>query len=176
MRGGLFKIRFRGKMNGFIYKFMQFKIPQNVQIEDKIVGPLTFKQLITMGLGGGAAYLLYINLAKAYFWEAWLPPVALVSLVTLAFTFVRPLGVSFMHYVFLLIEFWFKPRQRSWVKGAGDIYVSVFTNLQTKPSKVAKRADKKHARDQHRLNDLDELTSILDSKDSRTSVLTAYKN
>lgn len=31
---------------------MQYKIPQNVQIEDKIVGPLTLKQLIICGVGG----------------------------------------------------------------------------------------------------------------------------
>lgn len=29
---------------------MQYKIPQNVQIEDKIVGPLTMKQLIICGI------------------------------------------------------------------------------------------------------------------------------
>lgn len=29
---------------------MQYKIPQNVQLEDKIVGPLTLKQLIIVGI------------------------------------------------------------------------------------------------------------------------------
>ena len=36
---------------------MQYKIPQNVQIEDKIVGPLTLKQLGILGFGGATAYL-----------------------------------------------------------------------------------------------------------------------
>ena|SRR3989338_5875093 len=153
---------------------MQFKIPQNVQIEDKIVGPLTFKQLAVLGLGGGIAYLIYINLAKTYFWEGWLPPVAFVVIVTLAFAFIKPLGVSFMHYVLLLAEFWLKPRKRMWIKGADDVYVSAFTNMNTNPTRVEKKANKKHSSDQHRLNDLDELTSILDSKDSRTSVLTTH--
>ncbi|MDP4008222.1 MAG: PrgI family protein [Candidatus Peregrinibacteria bacterium] len=150
---------------------MQFKIPQNVQIEDKIVGPLTFRQLIVLGVGGGIAYLIYLQLASVYFWKIWLPPVAIVSLITLAFAFVRPLGVSFVKYTFLLAEFWLKPRKRMWVKGQGDIYISAFTNMKAKPSKVAKKANKKHSHDQTRLNDLDELTSILDSRDTRTQVL-----
>lgn len=150
---------------------MQFKIPQNVQIEDKIVGPLTFKQLIVLGVGGGIAYLIYLQLASTYFWKVWLPPVAFVSLVTLAFAFVRPLGVSFVKYVFLLAEFWLKPRKRMWKKGQGDVYISAFTNMKAKTSKVAKKANKKHNKDQTRLNDLDELTSILDSRDLRTQVL-----
>jgi len=142
---------------------MQFKIPQNVQIEDKIVGPLTFKQLITVGIGGGFAYLIYLNLADKYFAEVWLPPVAIITLITLAFTFVKPLGVTFSHYILLLIEFWMKPRKKMWVKGGGDVYVSVFTNMSTKPTKVEKKAAKKHKRDRSKLKDLNELSSILDN-------------
>ena len=142
---------------------MQFKIPQNVQIEDKIVGPLTFKQLITLGVGGGFAYLLYLNLADQYFAEVWLPPIVIIVLITLAFTFVRPLGVSFIHYALLLVEFWFKPRKRMWSKGGGDVYISVFTNMSSKKSKVEKKAEKKHSRDQSKLKDLNELSSLLDN-------------
>lgn len=142
---------------------MQFKIPQNVQIEDKIVGPLTFKQLITLGIGGGLAYVLYLSLGKRYFIEIWLPPVAVVSIATLAFAFVKPLGVTFMHYILLLIEFWFKPRKRAWVKGSGDVYFSVFTNASSKPTKVEKKAHKKHSEDVIRLSNLDELSYIVDT-------------
>ncbi|MBT6068400.1 PrgI family protein [Candidatus Peregrinibacteria bacterium] len=142
---------------------MQFKIPQNVQIEDKIVGPLTFKQLITLGIGGGMTYFVYVSLAGQYFAEIWLPPVLILALFTLAFTFVRPLGVSFSHYTLLLIEFWGKPRKRIWIKGAADIRPSVFTNVSAKKTKIQKKAEKKHTNDRSKLKDLDKLTSILDT-------------
>ena len=142
---------------------MQFKIPQNVQIEDKIVGPLTFKQLFILGGGGGIAYLIYLALAKKYFLEIWLPPVAIVSLATLALAFVKPLGVTFIHYLLLLIEYWASPRKRSWVKGGGTVYTSMFTQLSTVPSKIQKKAEKKRSSDSHRFNNLEEITEILDS-------------
>lgn len=38
---------------------MQFQVPQFIEVEDKIFGPLTFKQFIYVGGGLGAAYMLW---------------------------------------------------------------------------------------------------------------------
>lgn len=38
---------------------MQFQVPQFIEVEDKIFGPLTFKQFIYLGGGVGAAYILW---------------------------------------------------------------------------------------------------------------------
>ncbi|MBI4080004.1 PrgI family protein [Candidatus Kaiserbacteria bacterium] len=38
---------------------MQFQVPQFIEVEDKIFGPLTFKQFVYVGGGLGAAYLLW---------------------------------------------------------------------------------------------------------------------
>lgn len=38
---------------------MQFQVPQFIEIEDKIVGPLTFKQFLFLVGGGGAAFIFY---------------------------------------------------------------------------------------------------------------------
>lgn len=38
---------------------MQFQVPQFIEVEDKIFGPLTFKQFIYVGGGLGAAYILW---------------------------------------------------------------------------------------------------------------------
>lgn len=37
---------------------MQFQVPQFIEVEDKIVGPFTFKQLIFILGGGGGLYIL----------------------------------------------------------------------------------------------------------------------
>jgi lipid-A-disaccharide synthase-like uncharacterized protein len=42
-----------------IIRVMQFQVPQFIEVEDKIFGPLTFKQFIYIGGGLGACYLLY---------------------------------------------------------------------------------------------------------------------
>lgn len=38
---------------------MQFQIPQFIEVEDKIFGPLTFRQFIYIAGGAGSAYLLW---------------------------------------------------------------------------------------------------------------------
>lgn len=38
---------------------MQFQVPQFIEVEDKIFGPLTFRQFVYMGGGLGLAYILY---------------------------------------------------------------------------------------------------------------------
>lgn len=38
---------------------MQFQVPQFIEVEDKIFGPLTFKQFVYVIGGAGAAYLLW---------------------------------------------------------------------------------------------------------------------
>ena len=38
---------------------MQFQVPQFIEVEDKIFGPLTFKQFVYVAGGAGAGYLLW---------------------------------------------------------------------------------------------------------------------
>lgn len=38
---------------------MQFQVPQFIEVEDKIFGPLTFKQFVYIGGGLGACYILW---------------------------------------------------------------------------------------------------------------------
>lgn len=38
---------------------MRFQVPQFIEIEDKIFGPLTLKQFIYLAGGGGAVFILY---------------------------------------------------------------------------------------------------------------------
>ncbi len=37
---------------------MQFRVPQFIDVEDKIFGPFTFKQFLYMGGGAGLAYII----------------------------------------------------------------------------------------------------------------------
>lgn len=41
---------------------MRFQVPQFIEIESKIFGPLTFKQFIYLAGGAGVVFLLYITL------------------------------------------------------------------------------------------------------------------
>lgn len=134
---------------------MQFKVPQNVQREDTIVGPLTLKQLLILAAGGSIAYAIYVGLAKTYFIEIWLPPVAIVSLITLAFAFLKIHSLPFHRYLINLIEFKLLPRKRIWIQGAGDA-------IQTNPLKKAERKDSKNEVIEKKSEDIEEISKILD--------------
>lgn len=106
---------------------MQFKVPQDVLRPDKIVGFLTLRQLIIVAIGGGISYSLYIILSKQYLVEIWLPPVAFVSLITLAFAFVKFHDILFEKLILIFIEYKFRPRSRTWQKMQGDTVLSVLS-------------------------------------------------
>ncbi len=58
---------------------MRFQVPQFIEIEDKIFGPLTFKQFIYLLGGGGAVFILYVFL-PIYLMVFIAIPVALFAL------------------------------------------------------------------------------------------------
>ena len=77
---------------------MRHKVPQDVQREDTIIGPITLRQLAILGGGGAIAYVIYVSLVKTYFWQVWLPPVIVVSGITLAFAFLKIHNLPFHNY------------------------------------------------------------------------------
>tara|TARA_B100000315_G_scaffold216908_1_gene217156 strand:- start:517 stop:996 length:480 start_codon:yes stop_codon:yes gene_type:complete len=140
---------------------MQLKIPQNVQMEDKIVGPLTLKQLIIVGAGGGFDYFLYLSLAKLYVLTVWIFPVAIIGIITLAVAFLKIQGIPFIQYAFLSLEFYFKPRHRVWTQGGAEVFVSITQpKPKTKDQLAKEKQDKAPPKD---ISKLDELTEILDT-------------
>ena len=53
---------------------MQFQVPQGIDMEDKIVGPLTLIQFLYLLVGGVIDYLLFLNLKGNFiFWILALP-------------------------------------------------------------------------------------------------------
>ena len=149
---------------------MQYKIPQNVQIEDKIVGPLTLKQLITLGVGGGITYGIYVTLARNFFIETWLIPTLIPGILTLLVTFVKINGIPFGKWVFLMIEFMWKPKIRTFVMGGGDLYMATLFAEKTKKAQTANDAETKAERDRERLKNIGEITKMLDTVQSKPQV------
>lgn len=141
---------------------MQFKVPQNVQREDTIVGPLTLRQLIICAIGFTISYGIYVSLAKFYLWITWLPPVAIITLITLAFAFLRPLDLSFTKYVLLFIEFSLLPKKRLWIKASGEFIVPEQTAGQIADQKKKDQKTEDEIMDKQKK--LDELEKFLESQ------------
>ena len=113
---------------------MQFQVPQFIEVEDKIFGPLTFRQFIYMGGGLGASYIIW-RIAPIYISG---PIVLCVVGLAVALAFFqfngRPFIVALENGFFFLVRtklyLWNNipkkagPAQMPMVqKGSGEVYV-----------------------------------------------------
>lgn len=95
---------------------MQFHFPQYIDIEDKIFGPLTFKQAIYVAGGAGGIYLVYRLLPSLTFISVPLM-VAIAALTwALAFYPTQKLGKPFIEILQAGISYAFREKLYTWKK------------------------------------------------------------
>jgi len=144
---------------------MRFKISQDVQRADQIIGPLTLKQLIIIGSGGGLAYVVYLILAERFFWEVWLWPVGFISLITLGLAFLKIQGLPLLTFVVYFLQYTFLPKKRYWSKRDGQIYFSAFTQVTPKKAQKDKGIPEiKELTPEERRKKLEELSKVLNTQ------------
>ncbi len=142
---------------------MQYKIPQNVQRADTIIGPITFPQLGILLVGGGLTYTWYLVLANTYYWYIWVWPVAFTGILTLMMAFLKIHDMTFMKFFLYLAEFMTKPKQRFWRKGDMEYYQSVLRPIVNEGA--ATKDDQSFADEQfEKKQKLNDLTDILDNQ------------
>ena len=89
---------------------MQFKVPQFLDIEDKIFGPFTFREFVYLAGGAGLCFVLYRLLG------IWIGavPIILVGGLALALTFYRPNDKPFIFMVESFIKYMFQNKLYIW--------------------------------------------------------------
>lgn len=90
----------------------QFKVPQNIDLEDRIFGPLTLKQFIYLMSGGMIIYASFEIFEPFLFWIIALP----TALLTLSLTFVKIQDQPFAKFLTSAAFFMVKPKKRKWHK------------------------------------------------------------
>ncbi|MBI4709339.1 MAG: PrgI family protein [Candidatus Portnoybacteria bacterium] len=91
---------------------MQFNVPQFLEVEDKIVGPLTLKQF---GYLGGTGAILFFLYQYAEFWLFMLASIPL-TLFALALAFLKINGRPFITILGASINYIIKGRMFIWKK------------------------------------------------------------
>ncbi len=89
---------------------MQFKVPQFIDIEDKVFGPLTFKQFAYLAGGAGFAYLS-MKFLPAFIAIVLVPAFIAFALALAFFTYNEK---PFIHMVESLIKFYSRSRLYLW--------------------------------------------------------------
>ncbi len=96
---------------------MQFKVPQFIDMEDKVFGNLSFKQFVYLAGGGGLAYVA-LRVLPVYIAILVVP--ALVGLA-LALTFVKINGKPFSHALESYVRYHSKSKLYLWKKQESKI-------------------------------------------------------
>jgi len=98
---------------------MQYKVPQNIDLEDKIVGPFTMRQFVYLLVAGGLIYGWWNFLNSNY--VNFLPQFLILAIpiggLGFAFALVKINDRPFEYFVLGLLKFLFSPKQMMWKTG-----------------------------------------------------------
>lgn len=89
---------------------MQFKVPQFIDIEDKIIGPLTLKQFLYLLAGAGILAIAWFFLELVVFIIIGIPIIGLA----LAIAFYRINGQPLVYLLGSIVKYLTKPRLYLW--------------------------------------------------------------
>jgi len=89
---------------------MPYSVPQYIDVEDKVAGPFTAKQLGWMFAMGATLLVLWGLFEPQAFWMLAIPTV----LIFVALAFYRPQGRSLVAFIGSMIYFLFRPKVYFW--------------------------------------------------------------
>lgn len=121
---------------------MEAKVPQRIDMEDRLIGPLTLQQFFYLLFGGLFIYLLNGWTANSplrfIFYLIALP----IGLLSLALAFVKIQERPFIYFLAALIRFWGRPKQRVWRHGQYQRLVRIVDKKELTPPAPTKPYDK----------------------------------
>ena len=91
---------------------MQYQVPQFIEMEDKIVGPLTLRQFGYLAAGGILCLFIFFALKTFYAVIASIP----VASAAFGLAFVKINGIALPKYLVSLLGFALKPQLYLWKK------------------------------------------------------------
>ena len=94
---------------------MRFQVPQFIEVEDKVVGPLTLKQFIYIAGGAGLSAAIYFLLNSLVL--AFLPIVAVMA-CSLALAFYRINNKPLINVIEAAVRYWLGAKLYIWKKSA----------------------------------------------------------
>lgn len=127
-------------------------MPQNIDMQDRVVGPLTMIQFIYAVFGAGIAYIIVNTLPSPLSWGL----AVLIVTFVVATIFVKINERSFLQFLGSLLMFTTKPRVRLWSKSNQPISVDIYEAPDPKKNRIIQQ--KNISKEQ-----LSNLASTLDS-------------
>ena len=97
---------------------MQFVVPQFIDVEDKIIGPISVRQFMTLLIGGALIFTNYQLVYKIIYPNFWFFGLTSIGLFALdgTFAFLKINGRPFHYFLLNLLSTMQRPRLRVWNK------------------------------------------------------------
>ena len=127
----------------------QFVVPQFLDVEAKIIGPITVRQFLIILCGGSIIFLAF----RFFDFLLFVVVFAIVGGITLLFAFAKPGGQLFHYFLLNIVQSaLLRPTLRIWDKTVSDKDLEYFrTRVAVEPSEP--KAQKKEVR-RERIRDL----------------------
>lgn len=91
---------------------MQYQVPQFIEIEDKIIGPLTLKQFLYLAGPAAISFILFFMVK----FGVWLLITIVLGLLGMALAFVKINGRPFVNFLASIFWYYFNPKIYIWQK------------------------------------------------------------
>ncbi len=132
-----------------------YKVPQDVEAEDKLIGPLSFRQFIYLMIAAGAAFVgFFLFQASPFLIVIPLPIILFFGALALPLRKDQPMET----YLLAVVRFFLKPKKRLWNPDGTINYVEI-----TAPKVVERRLTKDLSQEAAEER-LDYLSRIMDSR------------
>lgn len=92
---------------------MRFQVPQFIEVEDKIFGPLTLKQFIYLAGGGGLSFVVYVFLGNV---TLSIVPIILIMAISGALAFYKINNKPFITVVEAAFKYYLGSKLYIWRK------------------------------------------------------------
>jgi hypothetical protein len=132
---------------------MEAKVPQRIDMEDKVIGPLTLTQFFYLLFGGLFLYLLNswtIDSPLRIIYYLLFP---IVLTLSIALAFVKVQDRPFINFIGSLVRYMQRPRRRVWLKGQFEKSAKIVEKQEEAAEKPHKDLDRARVRDIARVLD-----------------------
>lgn len=108
---------------------MRFKVPQNIDMPDRVLGPLTLVQFVYAVIGFGGAYVVFNAFPMPLSFIFALP----IAALTFAIIFIKINERPFTQFLLSLMAFITRPKVRTWQKSHSldDFSVEIYHSVKT---------------------------------------------
>ncbi len=100
----------------------QFVVPQFIDVEDKVIGPITVRQFVMLLVAGGLMFVAYkgSDFTLFLFWFF------LIVILTVVFAFIRINGRPVHYFILNFLQTAKRPRLRLWNKRLQDFQLKQY--------------------------------------------------